>query len=377
MSGAPAGVTAGGPATGTITDDDDTTGGAVYVSIHDPAGPVTEGSSVQLPVRITSSVDDGTVQVPWTSGNGSGSASAPKAGRVSGVSGQAVQSAHEHEPISGTVTIGAGQTEATITINILDDEEHEDLESFQVALGEPSVIGETSRQVSVSRRTAMVTILDNDAPPVFNEGDAAVRSVVENTPPDTAIGEPIAATDAEDDPLAYTLGGDDASAFTLDPLTGELKTRESLDFEVKSAYDSLTVTVDDGHGHTDTLSLTVNVTDVPPPDAPDAPAVTRSPSDPANALDVSWTAPADNGAPITDYDVRYREAGAAEWKDHAFEGTGASTTITGLTADSTYEVQVLAKNGEGASEWSDSGRGSTLDPSRSGTGGDHHGRQSR
>ncbi|MCY4431311.1 MAG: Ig-like domain-containing protein [Rhodospirillales bacterium] len=356
VSDAPSGVTVGDPATGTINDDD---GETVYVSIYDPEGPVTEGSSVKLPVRLSSSVN-GTVQVSWTSGNGSGSAPTPKADDGAG------HSMHEHEPNSGTVTFVAGQKEETIEITILDDEEHEDLESFQVALDEPSLVGEESRQVSVSRRTATVTIVDNDAPPVFDEGDAATRSVIENTPPDTAIGEPIAATDAEDDPLAYALGGDDASAFTLDPVTGQLKTSEPLDFEVKSAYDSLTVTVDDGHGHTDTLSLTINVTDVPPPDAPDAPAVTRSASDPASALDVSWTAPADNGAPISDYDVRYREMGAAEWKDHAFEGTGASTTITGLPADSTWEVQVLARSGEGASEWSDSGRGSTLDSSGSG-----------
>ena len=360
VSDAPPEVTVGGPATGIIEDDDDTTGDTVYVSIHDPESPVIEGSSVQLPVSLTSPAA-GAVQVPWTSTANSGSAPAPKADDGTG------QSLHEHEPSSGTVTFEAGQTEATIEINILDDEDHEDLESFQVALDEPSVADEESRQVSVRRRTAMVTIMDNDAPPVFNEGDAAVRTVVENTPPDTNIGEPIAATDAEDDPLAYALVGDDASAFTLDPVTGQLKTSESLDFEVKSVYESLTVTVDDGHGHTDTLSLTVNVTDVPPPDASDAPAVTRSPSAPTSALDVSWTAPADNGAPITDYDVRYRGTGEEEWKDHAFEGTGTGATITGLTEDSTYEVQVLARSVEGPGEWSDSGSGSTLDPSESRT----------
>ena len=37
--------------------------------------------------------------------------------------------------------------------------------------------------------------------------------------------------------------------------------------------------------------------------------------------------------------------------------------ITSLTAASTYEVQVLARNSEGAGEWSDSGRGATVDPS--------------
>ena len=339
-----------------VTTSDSTT---VYVSIYDPEGPAAEGTSAHLPVRLTSSVG-GTVEVPWTTSN---SAPASKIGVASGSSVGDGQSGHEHEPSSGTVTLAAGQTEAIIEIRILDDEEHEDPESFGIDLGEPSVAGGASQKVVVDRGSAKVTILDDDAPPVFDDGDAAVRTVAENTPPGTAIGTPISATDAEDDPLSYTLGGTDATAFRLDSATGQLSTKDSLDFEVRNTYDGLTVTVDDGHGHTDELSLTVNVTDVSPPDAPDAPSVAPSSSDPTGSLDVSWTAPADNGGPIADYDVRYRDAGTAAWRDHVFDGAGARTTIAGLRAATTYEVQVLARNGEGAGGWSDSGRGATLDPS--------------
>ena len=332
VSDAPSGVVVGG-ATGTIQDDD----GTVFVSIHDPESPVSEGFSVELPVRMTASVD-GTVRVPWTT---TGSAAASK------ISGYGGDSNHEHEPISGTVTVAAGQMEAIIEISILDDEEHEDLESFGITLGEPSVTSEVSRTVSVDRRTATVTILDDDAPPVFDEGDAAIRSVIENTPPGTAVGAPILATDAEDDPLDYTLRGTDASAFDLDRDTGQLRTREPLDFEARSTYEGLTVTVDDGHGHTDVLSLTINVIDQSPPDAPDAPAVAPSSKDPMRALDVSWRTPADNGAPITDYDVRYREDGKSSWNNHPFYGANTGATIDSLTAASTYDVQVRARNVEG------------------------------
>ncbi len=345
-------------AKGTIIDDD-AVGGTVLVSIHDPEDPVTEGSGVALPVRFTASVD-GTVQVPWTT---SGSAPASSAARASKISANVQPSRHEHEPGSGTVTFQAGQTEATIQIRILDNEVHEDPGSFGVTLGEPSVDAAASRRVSVDRRTATVTILDNDAPPVFHEGDAATRSVAENSPPGSDIGAPIMATDAEDDPLEYTLGGSSASAFALDPATGQLRTKAPLDFEVKNTFDKLTVTVDDGHGHTDILSLTVHVIDVSPPDAPDAPTVANSSIDPAGSLDVTWRTPAQNGAPITEYDVRHKETRATSWRDHAFGGASTSTTITSLTAASTYEVQVRARNSEGASEWSDSGRGTTLDSS--------------
>ena len=359
VSDAPSGVSAGG-ATGTITDDDGATtapgenrGGTVYVSVHEPEDPVEEGLIVELPVRITESVG-GAVQVPWSS-------SVP--GPASKISIAEGGSKHEHEPSSGTITLASGQTEAIIEIIILDDEEHEDLESFQVELGDPSVASEVTRTVSVRQRTATVTILDNDAPPVFDEGDTATRSVVENTPPATAIGAPFLATDAEDDPLSFTLGGSDAPAFTLDRDTGQLRTKEPLDFETRNSYDGLTVTVDDGHSHTDVLSLTVHVTDTSPPDAPHAPTVVRSSTDPESSLDVIWNPPADNGAPVTDYDVRYREAGTTAWREHAFEGAGAGATLTTLKGASTYEVQVRAKNAEGAGEWSDSGRGSTLDAS--------------
>ena len=116
----------------------------VYVSINDPEGAVTEGSSARLPVRLTSSVG-GTVQVPWTT-----SVSEP----ASKISGEAPQSRHEHQPTSGTVTIAAGQLKAIIEITILDDEEHEDLESFGIDLGEPSVASEASQKVVVDRGSA-------------------------------------------------------------------------------------------------------------------------------------------------------------------------------------------------------------------------------
>ena len=289
------------------------------VSIHSPGDPVGEGSSVDLPVSLSSPVN-AIVTVSWSTGGGSGSGSlgASAADGASGSSGRAMSriSAHEHEPSSGTVTFQPGQTTATITINILDDEEHEDPESFSIVLTEVTV-SSPDDEVSMGRRTATVTIADNDAAPKFTESGPASRSVKENTPPGRAIGAPIAAADAEDDPLTYTLSGADAHAFTLDGATGQLWTKTRLDFETRRTYDALTVTVDDGHGHTDTRSLTVSVTDVnEPPAKPAAPAVLHTASNPSSTLGVTWTAPDMRSKPaITDYDVRYRVAGAAEWTD--------------------------------------------------------------
>ena len=264
--------------------------------------------------------------------------------------------------------VGTAGEARTFTVSTIEDEVEEGVETFTLRLvvsDAPSGVsagGGTGTITDDGLRVATATLPDDDTPPKFDEGDAAIRSVVENSPPGTDIGGPFLATDADDDPLSYALGGADASSFTLDPATGQLKTREPLDFETRNSYDGLTVTVDDGDGHTDVLNVTVNVIDATQPDRPDAPAVVQSSSDPESSLDASWRAPADNGAPITDYDVRYREAGATAWREHAFDGAGAGATLTRLKAASTYEVQVLARNVEGAGEWSVSGRGETLDP---------------
>ena len=93
------------------------------------------------------------------------------------------------------------------------------------------------------------------------------------------------------------------------------------------------------------------------PDSPNAPTVTAADA----SLEVEWTAPADNGAAITGYAVRYCEGTAtcddADWTDHSVSGTGLTTTITGLTNGTTYQVQVNATNAVGTSDWSDSATG--------------------
>ena len=265
---------------------------AVMASIHAPPDPVKEGSTVDLPVRLSSAMQ-AEVEVSWgTAGQQdlapANLAPANAAEGAPGASGNNAQSPeHEHHPSSGTVTFQPGKTEASISITIMDDEEHEDLESFQIELGTVTVASSNRNLVRIGRRMAQVKILDDDAPPEFNEGAATVRYVAENTPPGWPIGAPITATDADSDPLNYTLSGADAGAFTLNSRTGQLRTSAPLDYESKRVYNALTVTVGDGHAHTDTISLTVNVTDVdesptlaptPSPTLAPTPAPTPSPT---------------------------------------------------------------------------------------------------
>ena len=95
-----------------------------------------------------------------------------------------------------------------------------------------------------------------------------------------------------------------------------------------------------------------NTCEIPalPPDVPDAPRLT--PRD--RSLVVEWRSPAENGSPITDYDVRYRRVGTGNWTQWRSTdvGTSQTTTITGLTNGVTYEVAVQAKNRVGSSRFS-------------------------
>ena len=108
------------------------------------------------------------------------------------------------------------------------------------------------------------------------------------------------------------------------------------------------------------MPVTISVTDVAEPPTISTPTVTPNSTTPKTKLDVSWTAPTMTGKPaVSDYDVQYRKAHSSTWTSHTFTGTGTSTTITGLTENEHYEVQVKAINDEGNSGWSNPGHATT------------------
>ena len=62
-------------------------------------------------------------------------------------------------------------------------------------------------------------------------------------------------------PLTYTLGGTDAASFSIVSTSGQLQTSAALDYESKSSY-SVTVSVSDNNGGSDSINVTINITDV-------------------------------------------------------------------------------------------------------------------
>ena len=105
-----------------------------------------------------------------------------------------------------------------------------------------------------------VTDVDENQVPEF-QFSTLQREVAENTAAETDIGDPVAATDGDNDSLTYTLGGADASDFDIDEDTGQLETKSALDFENKDTY-TVTVTADDGNGGTASTTVTIMVINV-------------------------------------------------------------------------------------------------------------------
>ena len=159
--------------------------------------------------------------------------------------------------------------------------------------------------------------------------------------------------------MSYSLSGTDANSFTIDTNNGQLRTRTGVDynFERKNRY-SVTVEAQDEQGGRATITVTIDITDddTEQPEKPDQPAVTAST---LNSLSIRWMAPANPGPIINDYDVRYSEDGGA-FTDWPHTGPRTSTTITSLTPNTSYQVQVLARSPEGQSDWSESVTVSTV-----------------
>ena len=164
-------------------------------------------------------------------------------------------------PGSLTFTTLNWDTAQTVTVTAANDA---DLTNATVSLTHSAASSDADYQ-GITIAGVTVTVTDNDgsprpvigggggggggAPanraPEFTEGDRTARSIAENTPAETDIGDPVAATDREDDTLTYSLHGVDAVSFDIDPATGQLLTKAPLDYETQASY-SVIVSVSDG-----------------------------------------------------------------------------------------------------------------------------------
>ena len=166
---------------------------------------------------------------------------------------------------SFSITSTSGQLKTKAALD------YETKSSYAVTVSVSDGDGDDSLSDSID---VTINVTDANDAPVFNEGDSATRSIAENTATGQNIGDPIAATDADQqvdpndpsqliakDTLTYTLGGTDAASFSIDSTSGQLQTNVALDYETTSSY-SVTVEVSDGNGGSDSIAVTINVNDV-------------------------------------------------------------------------------------------------------------------
>ena len=185
--------------------------------------------------------------------------------------------------------------------------------------------------------------------PVFDAGSSAVFNLSENSPAGQNVGEPLSATDPDDDTLTYSLSGADAGSFDLNAATAQLTTGEGVtyDYEEKATY-SVTITAEDGNDGTAAIDVTVNLTDVnEPPAFDDGTDTTREVAE--NSGEGQPV-----GAPVTATDpdgntLAYTLSGDDAGSFEIDADTGQLLTVADVTYDygekATYSVTVEVSDG--------------------------------
>ena len=241
--------------------------------------------------------------------------------------------------------------------------------------------GEPQNGEITSAVTDRAADLDHDSPGVLSDHKVDGSRTTDNVAPSftslatfdaaenqTAAGTVVADdSDSDDSVTGYAItGGADQALFEIGATSGELTFKSAPNFEDPQDTDTgndyvVDVTATSGTGTremTATQTITVTVTDVDT-EAPGKPGTPTVSAASATSLSVSWSAPSNAGPAITDYDVQYRAGTSGAWSDGGHVGTATTATLTGLSEDTSYQVQVRATNAEGTGDWSDSGSGTT------------------
>ena len=265
----------------------------IGTKLGDPISLDTSGDSTSLTYALTGTEDDAKFNINRTTGQ----ITVKRSLNFEGTAGEGDQCDDDSCDVTVTVT-GAipGEADETTTIDV----------------------------------TISVTNV-NEAP---EYPETATRYVVENTASDRTLGNPVrlntdgdtaatggdtdavVATDPDaGDRLAYTLGGPDAMYFVIYKATGQIITKELLDYEGLPSSDKsydVTVTATDRMGLSDSINLTIEVVDVNEP-----PRIIQL----AIAGESSVDYPEKGTSVVGTYTAESENADRASW---ALEGTDAA-----------------------------------------------------
>ena len=208
--------------------------------------------------------------------------------------------------------------------------------------------------------TVTITVTDvfeptTNSPPAFTEGDSAARAIAENSSTGLGFGAPVSATDADGDTLTYSLGGTDAASFSIYSITGYLRTKAQLDYETKNQY-TVTVFVSDGNGGSDSITVTINVTDIYEPWTNDSPVFTEG-SRTSRAIAEDTPPNSNIGDPVSatdaDNDTLIYTLGGTDQASFSIDSdTGQLKTKAPLDYETKnrYTVRVFVSDGNGGSD---------------------------
>ncbi len=271
-----------------------------------------------------------------------------------------------------TFTADDWDTPQTVTLTAATDADTSD---NNVTVTHQATGGDYASLTASLAVTVAETVTDTNTSPsitsaatfTLNEHDAAVGTVV------ATDGDP------EDDITDFTLGGADGDRFEI-TLAGALSFAAPPDFEkpedVRSSSPAndadnneyiVAVTAASGVGsrrRTATQTIVVTVQDLDePPGQPPTPTVGGSSS--TSIFVFAGRRPIHNTGPeIDDYDLQIREQGVGMFVEQAHDSPRVTARLGGLDPGTTYEVQVRARNDEGAGPWSPSGEATTATNSR-------------
>ena len=195
---------------------------------------------------------------------------------------------------------------------------------------------------------------EDNSEPVFTEGSSTTRSVPENTGSGVDIGSAVSATDPDNDTLTYSLSGTDAASFSINSTNGQIRTSAALDYETKSSY-SVSVSVSDGT-LTDTISVTINITDIDETVPNRAPVFTEG-NTATRSIAENTSTGTNIGAAITATDadgntLTYRLGGTDASSFSIVSTIGQLQTRVALDygTKSSYSVTVSVSDGKGGSD---------------------------
>ena len=241
---------------------------------------------------------------------------------------------------TGTITVGTGtkldyETKDTYMVTVIATDSYGESASIAVTI----TVTDENEGPEI---TVTVTDVDENVAPEFADSEDGARSVAENTVAGEDIGTPVAAADANGDAPTYALSGTDTASFDIDPDTGQLMTLAALDYETKDTY-SVTVTASDSGGLSDSIDVTITVTNVDEPGAVNlssqAPVV-------GTALTASLT---DDDGEITEMTWQWASSDAMDGTFTPIEGA-TSESYTPVADDVSKHLRATASytDGEGS-----------------------------